>query len=92
MIYWTRIQHARFARQADYDAVRDQFIMTPAVLNRFRRDVILMHPLPRKHELGTLADHDILDQNKRTVYFQQMENGMYVRMALLAMVLGADIS
>ncbi|MBP6298013.1 MAG: aspartate carbamoyltransferase [Anaerolineae bacterium] len=92
VIYWTRIQHERFARQADYDAVRDQFIMTPAVLNRFRRDVILMHPLPRKHELGTLADHDILDQNKRTVYFQQMENGMYVRMALLAMVLGADLS
>lgn len=92
VIYWTRIQHERFARQADYDAVRDQFIMTPAVLNRFRRDVILMHPLPRKHELGSLADHDILDQNKRTVYFQQMENGMYVRMALLAKVLGADVS
>lgn len=92
VVYWTRIQHERFARQADYDAVRDQFIMTPAVLNRFKRDVILMHPLPRKHELGTLADHDILDQNKRTVYFQQMENGMYVRMALLALVLGADLS
>jgi len=92
VVYWTRIQHERFDRQADYDAVRDQFIMTPALLNRFRRDVILMHPLPRKHEMGTLADHDTLDANPRTVYFEQMENGMYVRMALLALVLGADVN
>jgi carbamoyl-phosphate synthase/aspartate carbamoyltransferase len=87
VIYWTRIQHERFARQADYDAVRDNFIMTPAVLNQARRDVILMHPLPRKHEMGTPADHDILDSNPRSVYFEQMENGMFVRMALVARVL-----
>ncbi|RMG77786.1 MAG: aspartate carbamoyltransferase [Chloroflexi bacterium] len=90
VIYWTRIQQERFARQADYDAVRDNFIMTPAVLNQAPRDVILMHPLPRKHEMGTPADHDILDQNPRAVYFQQMENGMFVRMALLAKVLGVE--
>ncbi|MDX1992994.1 MAG: aspartate carbamoyltransferase [bacterium] len=90
VIYWTRIQEERFARKADYEAVRDNFIMTPAVLNQARRDVILMHPLPRKQEMGTPADHDILDQNPRSVYFQQMENGMFVRMALLAKVLGVD--
>ncbi len=90
VIYWTRIQQERFARQADYDAIRDNFIMTPAVLNQAPRDVILMHPLPRKHEMGTPADHDILDQNPRAVYFQQMENGMFVRMALLAKVLGVE--
>lgn len=90
VIYWTRIQKERFIRQADYDNIRDNFIMTPAVLNQARRDVILMHPLPRKHEMGTPADHDILDQNPRAVYFQQMENGMFVRMALLAKVLGAE--
>jgi aspartate carbamoyltransferase len=90
VIYWTRIQQERFARQADYDNIRDNFIMTPAVLNQARRDVILMHPLPRKHEMGTSADHDILDQNPRAVYFQQMENGMYLRMALLAKVLGVS--
>ena len=89
VIYWTRIQQERFARQKDYDAVRDDFIMTPAVLNQAKRDVILMHPLPRKHEMGTPADHDILDQNPRSVYFQEMENGMFVRMALLAKVMGA---
>lgn len=92
VIYWTRIQQERFARQADYDAVRDNFIMTPAVLNRAKRDVILMHPLPRKHEMGTPADHDILDQNPRSVYFEQMENGMFVRAALLANILGVKVN
>jgi carbamoyl-phosphate synthase/aspartate carbamoyltransferase/dihydroorotase len=47
-----------------------------------------MHPLPRKHEMGTPADHDKLDADPRAVYFRQMENGMFVRMALLAKVLG----
>ncbi len=88
VLYWTRIQQERFARQADYDLVRDDFIMTPALLNQAARDVILMHPLPRKGEMGTPNDHDILDANPRAVYFQQMENGMFVRMALLALVLG----
>jgi aspartate carbamoyltransferase catalytic subunit len=46
-----------------------------------------MHPLPRKHEMGTPADHDVLDADPRAVYFRQMENGMFVRMALLAKVL-----
>jgi aspartate carbamoyltransferase len=90
VIYWTRIQQERFARQADYESIRDNFIMTPAVLNQAPRDVILMHPLPRKHEMGTPADHDILDQNPRAIYFQQMENGMFVRMALLAKALGVE--
>lgn len=89
VIYWTRVQEERFIRRADYEAVRDNFIMTPVVLNQAPRDVILMHPLPRKHEMGTPADHDILDMNPRTVYFKEMENGMYVRMALLAKILGA---
>lgn len=90
VLYWTRIQEERFARASDYEAVRDNFIMTPALLNQAPRDVILMHPLPRKNEMGTPNDHDILDQNPRAVYFQQMENGMFVRMALIAKVLGVE--
>jgi aspartate carbamoyltransferase len=90
VLYWTRIQQERFVRQADYDAVADNFVMTPGVLNQAPRDVILLHPLPRKHEMGSPNDHDILDQNPRAVYFQQMENGMFVRMALLAKILGAE--
>jgi aspartate carbamoyltransferase catalytic subunit len=61
--------------------------MTPAVLAQAKPDSILMHPLPRKHEMGTKEDHDVLDEDPRAVYFDQMENGMFVRMALLAKVL-----
>ncbi len=43
--------------------------------------------LLRKHEMGTPADHDVMDEDPRAVYFEQMENGMFVRMALLAKVL-----
>ncbi|MCL4237906.1 MAG: aspartate carbamoyltransferase [Anaerolineae bacterium] len=88
VIYWTRVQEERFADRAEYEAIKDRFIMTPAVLARAKSDVILMHPLPRKNEMGTPDDHDALDADKRAVYFRQMENGMFVRMALLAKVLG----
>lgn len=88
VIYWTRVQEERFADKADYDAIKDGFVMTPPVLSQAKADAILMHPLPRKNEMGTPDDHDMLDQDQRSVYFHQMENGMFVRMALLAKVLG----
>jgi aspartate carbamoyltransferase catalytic subunit len=87
VIYWTRVQEERFKDPAEYEAIKDGFIMTPPVLNQAKDDAILMHPLPRKHEMGTPEDHDILDADPRAVYFRQMENGMFVRMALLAKVL-----
>ena len=87
VIYWTRIQEERFADLADYARIKDDFILTPPVLARTRANAILMHPLPRKHEMGTRADHDILDNDARSIYFEQMENGMFVRMALLVKVL-----
>ncbi len=88
VIYWTRVQEERFADRAEYEAIKDGFIMTPPVLAQAKEDAILMHPLPRKNEMGTPEDHDQLDQDSRSVYFNQMENGMFVRMALLAKVLG----
>ncbi|MCZ7540447.1 MAG: aspartate carbamoyltransferase [Anaerolineae bacterium] len=88
VIYWTRVQEERFTDRAEYEAIKDRFIMTPPVLARAKPDAILMHPLPRKNEMGTPDDHDALDADKRAVYFRQMENGMFVRMALLAKVLG----
>ena len=87
VIYWTRVQEERFADQAEYEEVKEGFIMTSSVMGRARRDAILMHPLPRKHEMGGPADHELLDADPRSVYFQQMENGMLVRMALLAKLL-----
>ena len=88
VIYWTRVQEERFEDPARYEAIEDRFVMTPAVLAGAKADAILMHPLPRKNEMGTPRDHDALDADPRSVYFRQMENGMYVRMALLAKVLG----
>jgi len=88
VIYWTRVQEERFATPEEYEAIKDRFIMTMPVLNCAKTDAILMHPLPRKHEMGTPEDHDQLDADPRSVYFRQMENGMFVRMTLLAKVLG----
>lgn len=88
VIYWTRVQEERFDDPAEYEAIKDGFVMTPAVLAHAKRDTILMHPLPRKHEMGGPQEHDELDADPRTVYFQQMENGMFVRMTLLAKTLG----
>ena len=87
VIYWTRVQEERFEDRAAYEAIKDGFIMTPPVLAQAKDNAILMHPLPRKHEMGTPQDHDVLDADPRAVYFQQMENGMFVRMALLTKVL-----
>jgi aspartate carbamoyltransferase catalytic subunit len=91
VIYWTRVQEERFSERAEYDAIADRYVMTPGLLARARPGAILMHPLPRKHEMGTPADHAILDADPRSVYFHQMQNGMYVRMALVAGVLGATV-
>ena len=87
VIYWTRVQEERFGDAAIYDSIKDDFVMTPQMLNQAKPDAILMHPLPRKHEMGTRADHDIMDRDPRAIYFEQMENGMFVRMALLVKVL-----
>ncbi len=92
VIYWTRVQEERFNDPTEYDAIADAFIMTPDVLAQAQDDAILMHPLPRKHEMGTPQDHDRLDEDSRAVYFTQMENGMFVRMALLALVMGIQVS
>jgi aspartate carbamoyltransferase len=86
VLYWTRIQEERFTPE-EYNAIKDNFILLPTTLRDAPKDMIIMHPLPRKHEMGTQADHDILDADPRAIYFEQMENGMFVRMALLAKVL-----
>jgi aspartate carbamoyltransferase len=92
VIYWTRVQEERFDDPTEYDAIADSFIMKPELLAQASDDAILMHPLPRKHEMGTPADHDALDEDSRSIYFTQMENGMFVRMALLALTMGIDLA
>ncbi len=83
ILYVTRIQKERFANLAEYDSVKDCYVITPATMNDAKPDMVLMHPLPRVGEIDMEVDND-----PRAAYFRQMEYGVYVRMALLALVLG----
>lgn len=83
VLYVTRIQKERFEEPQDYENVKGTYVITSQSLAVAREDLILMHPLPRVGEISM-----DLDDDPRAAYFRQMEYGMYVRMALLAMVLG----
>ncbi len=84
--YWTRIQKERFASLEEYEeVVRDRFVVTPQLLAEYAsKDMILMDPLPR---VGTIDP--AVDRDERAVYLKsQIRNGLYTRMALLALLLG----
>ena len=83
VLYVTRVQRERFDDEADYDRVRNEFVIDTDTLAAAKQRMIVMHPLPRVNEITMEVDDD-----PRAAYFRQMEYGMYVRMALLAMVLG----
>jgi len=83
VLYVTRIQKERFADPAEYIKVKSSYIVTPEILTSAKEKMIVMHPLPRVDEISPLVDSD-----PRAAYFRQMENGMYVRMALFALLLG----
>jgi aspartate carbamoyltransferase len=83
VLYMTRVQKERFENVEAYDAVKDSFIISPETLTKMRPSARIMHPLPRVGEIDPRCDSD-----SRAAYFRQMENGMYVRMALLQLILG----
>ncbi|MEZ4663229.1 MAG: aspartate carbamoyltransferase [Caldilineaceae bacterium] len=83
VLYVTRVQKERFTDMAEYDRVKDQYVVDDALMQRAKERMIVMHPLPRVNEISYTVDND-----PRAAYFRQMRNGMYVRMALLASVLG----
>jgi len=83
VLYVTRVQRERFADQAQYESVKDYYVITPELMQLAKERMIIMHPLPRVSEISYTLDDD-----PRAAYFRQMENGMYIRMALLATVLG----
>ena len=83
VLYVTRVQKERFTDLAQYEEVRDQHEITPELMTRAKKKMIVMHPLPRVGEIHYAVDHD-----PRAAYFRQVRNGMYIRMALLAAVLG----
>ncbi len=83
VLYVTRVQKERFEDPTEYEKLKDFYIVDQALMAQAKADMILMHPLPRVYEIAMEVDDD-----PRAAYFRQMENGMYIRMALLAAVLG----
>lgn len=83
VLYVTRVQKERFTDLAEYDMVKDRYVVDPELMSRAKQRMIVMHPLPRVNEISYAIDND-----PRAAYFRQMRNGMYIRMALLAAVLG----
>ncbi len=83
VLYVTRVQKERFEDPAVYEKVKGAYVIDAATMKSAKERMIVMHPLPRVTEISMDFDED-----PRAAYFRQMEYGLYVRMALLAMVLG----
>jgi len=83
VLYVTRVQKERFEDPAEYEKVKGAYVIDPEIMKAAKQQMIVMHPLPRVGEISVDFDDD-----PRAAYFRQMEYGLYVRMALLAMVLG----
>ncbi len=78
VLYMTRVQKERFASEADYDRVKDCYVLDTEKMALGREDMIVLHPLPRVNEIIRAVDND-----PRAAYFRQVENGKFVRMALI---------
>jgi carbamoyl-phosphate synthase/aspartate carbamoyltransferase len=83
VLYMTRVQKERFGTEEEYRRVKDAYILNNDVLSKAKSQMIVMHPLPRVNEIEPEVDFD-----QRAAYFRQMRYGLFVRMALLALVLG----
>jgi len=84
VLYVTRVQKERFFNEEDYLRLKDSYILTKEKLRSAKQSLIIMHPLPRVNEIAMEVDAD-----PRAAYFKQARYGMYVRMALIASMLGA---
>ncbi|MDF2547261.1 MAG: aspartate carbamoyltransferase [Anaerosolibacter sp.] len=87
ILYMTRIQKERFFNEADYARLKDSYLLNQSKLSHAKKDMIVMHPLPRVNEIA----YDV-DDDPRGVYFKQAELGVYARMALITKLLGVDVS
>jgi aspartate carbamoyltransferase catalytic subunit len=84
VLYVTRIQKERFENPADYDKVKDSYVITRELVNSTNPEITIMHPLPRVNEIAT----DV-DSLPGAAYFRQADNGVWARMALMALILDA---
>jgi aspartate carbamoyltransferase len=83
VVYMTRVQKERFPSLESYEAVKDSCLLTPELVARMKSTARILHPLPRVNEIPKEIDAD-----PRAAYFRQVKNGLWVRMAILAAVLG----
>ncbi|MDP3058421.1 MAG: aspartate carbamoyltransferase, partial [bacterium] len=85
VLYMTRIQKERFFNESDYLRLKDSFVLDEGKMRLAKEDMIVMHPLPRVTEIAYEVDAD-----PRAVYFHQADLGVYVRMSLIAHLLGVN--
>ncbi|MCY6484429.1 aspartate carbamoyltransferase [Clostridium aestuarii] len=83
ILYMTRVQRERFFNEEDYVRLKDSYILNEEKMKSAKDDMIILHPLPRVNEISCELDND-----SRARYFEQARNGMFVRMALMAKLLG----
>ena len=83
ILYMTRIQRERFVDQSEYERLKDVYVLDEAKMKGAKEDMMVLHPLPRVNEIAYEVDED-----SRAFYFKQAKCGMYVRMALMAKLLG----
>jgi len=84
VLYMTRVQRERFFNEDDYIRLKDTYVLNPEKMTNAKKNMVVLHPLPRVNEISVEIDED-----PRAAYFKQAKYGMYVRMALLASILGA---
>jgi aspartate carbamoyltransferase catalytic subunit len=85
ILYMTRVQRERFFNEEDYIRLKDSYILSTEKMNLAKKDMMVLHPLPRVNEIALEVDKD-----PRAAYFKQAKYGMFVRMALISSVLGAS--
>lgn len=85
ILYMTRVQKERFFNEEDYLRLKDSYILTPDKLVDAKKDLAILHPLPRVNEISVAVDND-----PRACYFKQVLNGKYMRMALIMKLLGIE--
>ena len=82
ILYMTRVQKERFFNEADYVRLKDTYVLDPAKLVPAKKDMCILHPLPRVNEIAVAVDDD-----PRAAYWRQVKNGKYIRMALIMKLL-----
>ena len=85
ILYMTRVQKERFFNEQDYIRLKDTYILDLKKLEKSKSDLIVMHPLPRVNEIAIEVDDD-----PRAKYFNQVQNGRFIRMALILKMLGLE--